>query len=261
MKTLRLLTLCCAFAVPALALAASPWDGTWKIDMSKSHFEGQSFTYSKGATAGMWHVKAGNVSFDFGTDGKPYATVDPDDTMVAKMKGDHALSWDNITKGKTISTTDETLSSDGKTLTDHTTGTRPDGSKIDDTTVYTRVDGGSGFMGTWKSTKVKTTQASMYMIATAADGTIKWDIPDYKESVTGKADGMPITITGPTVPSGATLTLRKAGPMQLDYMFKINGKTLAEGKMTIVDGGKAITDVSWNPGAPAEKTTGYYVKQ
>lgn len=260
MKTLRLLTLACAVALPCLAQAASPWDGTWKIDLSKSHYEGQSFNYSK-TSSGMWHVSWGNLGFDFAADGKAYPTLDKDSTIVVHAKGDHELMWDNKLNGTTLSTTDETLSSDGKVLTDHTTGTRPDGTKVDDTTTYARVSGGPGFLGTWKSTKVKTSENASYVIRTAGDGTLTWDIPDYKMTFTGKADGMDVPVSGPQVPPGMTLALKKISGMQLDYTVKSSGKVVSMGKMTIVDGGKALTDVSWAPGAEGEKTTSYYVKQ
>ena len=259
MNASRLFALGCMLAAPASLLAASPWDGSWKLDLSRSHYEGQSFTYSKGMGT-HWKVTAGNVAFEFGTDGKPYATVDPDDTMVATMKGDHELVWDNVSKGQKISTTDETLSGDGKTLTDHTTGTRPDGSKIDETTTYTR-ESGTGFMGKWKSTKYSSSHAGGYTISTAADGLITWDIPDYKNTVKVKADGKPGMVTGPTAAANSTLTLHKVGATELTYAFKIGDKTLSVGELKLVDGGKGLTDTSWNPGTPAEKSISYYVKQ
>lgn len=258
MKNLFAVALACALAPSAFA--AGPWDGTWKIDLSKSHFEGQSFTYSKTAK-GMWHVKAGNFGFDFAPDGKPYPVTGPEDIQVAHMMGDHELMWENKVKGKTVSMTDEKLSADGKTLTDHTTGTRPDGTKMDNTTVYSRVGAGSGFMGTWKSTKVSSNQAGGYKISTAADGTITWDIPDFKETFQGKPDGMPVAVKGPTVPDGSTLALKKVSATELSYKFSMGGKVMGMGTMTLVDGGKAIRDTSWNPGAPDEKTVGYYAKQ
>jgi hypothetical protein len=260
MRISRLIPLVCALAAPTLLLAASPWDGTWKLDLSKSHFEGQSFTYSKGAN-GMWHIKAGNVAYDFGMDGKPYPTVDADDTVAATMKGDHTIRFENGFKGKVMSVTEETLSADGKTITDHSTGTRPDGSKIDETTVSTRVSGGPGFIGTWKSTKVSTDHASTYNISTAADGTLTWDIPDYKNTYKGKPDGVPTQLSGPTVPSGLMMSTKKVSPTELTYTITMKGKTLDEGHVVLVDGGKAMKDTSWNPGAPTEKTVGYYTKQ
>jgi hypothetical protein len=259
MKTLLACALVCATAAPA-AFAANPWDGSWKLDRSKSHFEGQSFSYSKTA-AGLWHVKAGTFAFDFAPDGKPYPVTGPEDIQIAHMKGDHELTWVSQLKGKTLSTTDETLSADGKTLTDHTTGTRPDGTKMDDTVVYERVGAGAGFLGTWKSTKVNSSQASLYKISVAADGTITWEIPDYKEAVIGKADGTPLPVKGPTVPDGTTLTLKKASPTELTYSVRIGGKVLSVGSMTLIEGDKAIKDVSWNPGTPSEKTTAYLAKE
>jgi hypothetical protein len=258
MKKLLLVALACAIAPSAFA--ASPWDGNWKLDVAKSHFEGSTFTYSKTAS-GMWHFSDGsNVNFDFAADGKPYKTIDADDTMTTTAKGNHELIEVNQFKGKTLSTIDETLSADGKTLTDHISGTKPNGEKFNDTTVMTRVGEGTGFLGKWKSTKVTVSAPGGYTIATAPDGTITWDIPDYKNTIKGKADGTPLPVSGPTAPPNMTLTLKPVGPRTFNYWVKISGKTLTIGKMTISADGKWLTDTSWAPGKESEKTIGVYMK-
>lgn len=259
MNKLLLTALVCALAPSAFA--ASPWDGTWKLDVAKSHFEGPSFIYSKTAS-GMWHFSDGsNVNFDFAPDGKPYKTVDADDTMTTTAKGDHELIEVNKHKDIVLSTIDETLSADGKTLTDHFTGTKPNGEKFNDTTVSTRVGEGTGFVGKWKSTKVTVSAPGGYVIATAADGTVTWDIPDYKIKAVGKTDGTPIKPEGPTVSNGMTIAFKSVGAKELSYLTKINGKTLSEGKMVLSADGKWLTDTSWSPGKESEKTIGVYMKQ
>jgi hypothetical protein len=58
MKKLLLVCALTIFAVlPALA-ADSPWIGNWKLDPAKSHFIGDTFTYSKAAN-GMMHFSDG----------------------------------------------------------------------------------------------------------------------------------------------------------------------------------------------------------
>ena len=122
----KLATLALACAIVPSALAATSWDGTYKLDRSKSHLTGDSFTYSKAAN-GMWHVAFGDLGFDFAPDGKPYPVFDADHTQIATMKGDHELDYSSQFKGKTTSSTKEVLSADGNTLTDETSGTKVDG--------------------------------------------------------------------------------------------------------------------------------------
>ncbi|HEY5382143.1 MAG TPA: hypothetical protein VIJ65_07795 [Acidobacteriaceae bacterium] len=259
MHKLLATALTCA-ALTGSAFASTPWDGTWKLDLNKSHLTGPSFTYSKTAN-GVWHYTDGAISFDFAPDGKPYKTISPDDTLSVTANGDHELTLVSRFKDKVRATTQETLSPDGKTLTDRSSGTRPDGTKFDDSTVYTRVSGASGFAGKWKSTKVSVSVPDSWIISSGSDGTINWDLPGYKETVHGKPDGTPLPITGPTVSAGMTVSIKQVSPHRMDYTVALNGKAIGEGYQTLAADGKSFTDVSWTPGQQTEKTTGVFVKQ
>jgi hypothetical protein len=259
MNKLLATALTCA-ALTGSAFASTSWDGTWKLDLNKSHLAGPSFTYTKTAN-GMWRYSDGAISFDFAPDGKPYKTISSDDTLSVTANGDRALTLVSRFKDKVTTTTQETLSPDGKTLTDHATGTRPDGTKFDDSTIYSRIAGGSGFAGKWKSTKVSVSVPDSWIISSSNDGTINWVIPGYKETVHGKPDGTPLPITGPTVAHGMTVSIKQVSPRRMDYTVTINGKTIGEGYQTLAADGKSFTDTSWTPGQEAVKTTGVFNKQ
>lgn len=260
MKKLLLVCALTVFAVlPALA-ADSPWAGTWTLDLNKSHFTGDTFTYSKAAN-GMMHFSDGSISnFDFAVDGKEYKTV-YDRTTSWTTSGDNA--WDSVAKanGKVLSKTHRQLSADGKTLTITTTGNRPDGIAFKDETIYTRVTGTTGLVGKWRSTKVTISAPDSFIISAPSPGVMHWDIPAYKETVQGKFDGSDLPITGPDVPAGLTLSVKSISPTKLSYIVKGNGKPDSYGVQTLAVDGKSFTDVSWSAGKPGEKDTGVYVKQ
>jgi hypothetical protein len=260
MKKLLLVCALAAFAVlPALA-ADNPWVGTWKLDPAKSHFTGDTFTYSKNAD-GMMHFSDGStINYDFGIDGKEYKTHE-NRTVSWTADGDHA--WTEVAKADstTLATTHVTLSDDSKTLTFNSTGTQPDGTAFNDEAVYTRESGTSGLAGKWRSTKVTISAPDTFIVKSSEPGTLNWDIPGYKETVGGKADGSDLPITGPTVPPGLTLSVKFINPRRLSYIVKINGKPEAYGSQTLSSDGTSFTDVSWNPGKTSEKQTGVYIKQ
>jgi hypothetical protein len=260
MKKLLLVCALTVFAtIPALA-AENPWVGTWTLDLNKSHFTGDTFTYSKAAN-GMMHFSDGSVAnYDFAIDGKDYKTV-YDRTTVWTAAGDNA--WDSVSKanGKVLAKVHRQLSADGKTLTITDTGTRPDGSAFHDETIYTRVTGTTGLVGKWRSTKVTISAPDSFVISSPSPGTMHWDIPAYKESVQGKLDGSDLPITGPNVPPGLTLSVKQDSPTKLSYVVKGNGKPDSYGIQTLAADGKSFTDVSWSAGKPDEKGTGVYVKQ
>jgi hypothetical protein len=260
MKKFLLVCALTVFAVLPAFATDNPWIGTWTLDLNKSQFTGDTFTYSKAAN-GMMHYSDGSVvSFDFGIDGKEYKTV-YNRTTTWTAAGDNA--WDTVAKadGKVLSKTHRQLSADGKTLTITSTGTRPDGTAFKDETIYTRVTGTTGLVGKWRSTKVTISAPDSFVISSPSPGITHWDIPAYKETVQGKFDGTDLPITGPDVPPGLTIAVKAVSSTKHSYVVKVNGKPDSYGVQTLASDGKSFTDVSWSAGKPGEKGTGVYVKQ
>jgi hypothetical protein len=257
------LIICALLALPCAAAHAadSPWNGTWKLDVAKSHLTGQTFTYSE-RPGGMLHYDDGSsVEFDFGLDGKEYKTF-TNRTTAWTAAGKN--SWDTIARadGKVRAKGHIVLSEDGKTLSMTYTGTRPDGQDFHEEDVFSRVSGTDGLIGTWRSTKVTgPNQPLTFVISSPAAGVLHYDIPDMKASAEGPADGKDYPITGPTVPPGATIAWKLLNPTKIHYTIKIGGKPDGIGVQTIAADGGSFTDSSWNPGRESEKTTSIYVKQ
>lgn len=260
MKKLFLFCAFVAFAVlPALA-ADNPWVGTWKLDPAKSHFTGDTFTFSK-ASNGMMHFTDGStLSYDFGVDGKPYKTHD-DRTASWASTGDNA--WESVIKAgdNTLSTDHYTLSPDSKTLNITYSGTKPDGTSFNDEAVYKRLTGTKGLAGKWQSTKIKISAPGSFVITSSEPDAFHWDIPDYKMSVDGKADGSDLPLTGPTVAPNSSISVKMLSPRKISYTMKEGGKPVAMGIQTLAADSKSFTDVSWSPGKMSEKQTALFVKQ
>jgi len=245
-----------ALALASTAFAASPWDGTWKLDRAKSHLTGASYTYSKTAD-GMWQIKNGPITISFGADGKPYPVLDADHTMIVTMPDAHTMKTVNQFKGKTTSTSVDTLSADGNTLTDVTTGTHEDGSPFTSTETDTRSGTGDGFAGTWISTKESNNTPSTNVITTAADSVTFVD-PTSQFSLTAKLDGTPAAAVSPQMTEGVTFSYKKTSANRLDYTVMLKGSKVLEGYMELARNGKSYQDVSWLIGKESEKTTAVY---
>ena len=121
--------------------------------------------------------------------------------------------------------------------------------------------------GTWildasrSSPGVKDQAADGYRFALQADGQIKWEIPSLGEVVTGKTDGVPMEIHRTKPSPGLTLSVIAEGPEVLIYKVARNGKPEGEGRMTLVENGKAWVDISWPAGKPQYAGEVVYVKQ
>jgi hypothetical protein len=121
--------------------------------------------------------------------------------------------------------------------------------------------------GTWlldagRSTPgVKDQAADAYRFTLQPDGQIKWEIPSLGEVVTGKTDGVPMEIHRTKPSPGLTLSVTAEGPEVLIYKVARNGKPEGEGRMTLVENGKAWVDISWPAGQPQYAGEVVYVKQ
>lgn len=256
------LIVCSLLALPGAVYAAdSPWNGTWKLDAAKSHFTGQTFTYSE-RPGGMLHYEDGSTaSFDFGLDGKEYKSW-ADRTTSWTPAGKNA--WDMVTRaaGKVRSKGHTALSEDGKTLTMSFSGTRPDGQDFHEDDVFSRVSGTDGLVGTWRAAKVTgPTAPETFIFSSPAAGVMHVDIPEMKASVEGHTDGTDLALAGPTLPPGMTISLTRLNATKTKYVMKIGGKVDNEGVQSIAADGRSFTDTNWNAGRESEKTTAVYLKQ
>lgn len=247
-------------ALVAAAAVDSPWVGTWKLDMAKSNFAGDTMTYSK-TPAGFYHFSDGSTaSYDFGIDGKEYPTSSGNKTTWTAA-GDHA--WDTTIKahGNFVVKIHRELSDGDKTLTVTSTGTKPDGSTFNTESVYTRVTGTTGLLGKWRSTQSNDGSPAEFVVSAPSAGVLHWQIPDFKESAEGKMDGTDLPITGPTVPPGMTFGARFEAPDKIAYVLKQKGKPQMYGVQTMSADGSSFTDVSYSAGKPDEKSTAVYLRQ
>lgn len=121
--------------------------------------------------------------------------------------------------------------------------------------------------GTWvldasRSTPgAKDQAAEGYRFTLQPDGQIKWEIPSLGEVVTGKTDGVLMEIHRAKPSPGLTLSVIAEGPEVLIYKVARNGKPEGEGRMTLVENGKAWVDISWPAGKPQYAGEVVYVKQ
>jgi hypothetical protein len=251
----------CAFvallllAVASPCLAASPWDGTWKLNEAKSKMTGATTAVTE--AGGMYTVHSGAITFSYACDGKDYPILA--DRTIACTGGPSMFTDVIKIAGKPYETTKRTLSADGKTLTEVSTGTHPDGTAFTDTETEMRVGAGTGLAGTWKSTKVKDSAPGSIALKVNGD-VLHYDATSFKEISDAKLDGTPAPITGPSAPPG----LMVSNKLQNGGVFSIvtlNGKELDRDMMTISADGKTLTDVVWTVGKEQEKRTYVYDKQ
>jgi hypothetical protein len=249
-----------AIALPALSAFSvdNAFTGTWKLDPAKSSASGFTLTYSKSAN-GTYHFSDGNSpGFDIGFEGKEYP-VEGGATISQTMAGDNG--WDSIWKinGKVTSKDHGQISPDNKILTLTQNAIRPDGSTGTSVGILARVSGTTGPVGSWKL--VKFTEAPYTVIVTSpSEGTIRWELPEFKQVMEGKLDGSDLPVTGPEASPGQTEALTILSPTKISYTDKAGGKAVQMGVRTISSDGKTLTDESWPPGKDSQKSIEVFSK-
>jgi len=137
-----------ALACAAISAAAgATFSGTWKLDLSKSRFAGQTFTIEK-TPSGLYHFDSQGFGYDFDLTGKEFPAPDGGSSS---WKATDANTWEAAIhmNGKTIASYHLVLK--GNSLDSIMKVTRPDGTTAEQSTTNTRVSGGPGFLGKWRS--------------------------------------------------------------------------------------------------------------
>ncbi|HUM09737.1 MAG TPA: hypothetical protein VLT82_02205 [Myxococcaceae bacterium] len=241
MKAVTLL----AVLVPLVALADSPFDGTWVSKEESATMDKKPYVISlaKDVWSNQTAVPPIKIKAD-GTD-QPVKGHAYYDTVSAKSSGPEAVEITSKKGGKVSGTSTFTVSADGKTLTQKwtdQTGTEVASGE----TVYERVApaaaGAHAVSGSWKATKVQNLSASARTITykSTADG-ISMTTPTG-QSYTAKFDGKEVKVAGD--PGGTTVALKKVNPNAFVETDHRGGKVVEVDHWTVAPDGKTMK-VEW----------------
>lgn len=209
-----------ALVAPSILAAQSPFDGTWKIEMSKVNFPNDADTYDllNGTYQCMTCVPPYTINAD-GSDqavtGHPYY-----DSVAIKVVNENQIEETCKKDGKVVITSTTAISPDGKTLkyeftdSSNTNGGPPVTGSGEATRLAKGSPGGHAISGSWRTTKMES----------MSDNATAW---------TYKVDGKEITMTNPTGQSYTAPLNGKDAPMKGDpgingVSVKMKGKSVLE---------------------------------
>ncbi|RXH56094.1 hypothetical protein [Granulicella sibirica] len=256
--SLSVVILATASASPCLA-ADSPWNGTWKLNEAKSKLTGNTFTYTAKPTGGYHYSNGSSLEYDFACDGKDYPTL-ANRTVACTASGDSVFDTTVKVDGKPYSMIHRVISPDGKSMTTTATGKQPDGTPFTDKTTSIRITGSKGLAGEWKTAKTSSNTSDIVIIKAQSD----WqhvEGPGFKETMDYKLDGSDAKLSGPLMPTGASMGVTAEGPRKVLFSEKLNGKLFGEGTRTLSADGKYYTEEVWSAGKKSEKEVLIYEKQ
>ncbi|MGA2965862.1 MAG: hypothetical protein ABSD64_06585 [Terriglobales bacterium] len=242
MKNLFFVGLLVLLLVPVVAMAQSPFDGTWKEDMSSIQWPAKPDVFL--LQNGMYECKTCVPPIKVKADGADQkVTGDPySDTLSVKVIDDHNLETTSKKDGKVVGTAKISVSSDGDTLTVNWTDSgEPSGGTQTGTNTEKRVAkgpaGGSLISGSWRIEKENAS-------ADALTWTYKMNGNELAmtsvagQSYNAKLDGTDAPFKGD--PGVTSISVKKLSKDTLEETRKRDGKVISIAKMTVSADGKTM---------------------
>jgi len=236
----RLVFVACLLSLSVLAIAQSPFDGTWKMDPSTIQYPKKPDVYL--LQNGMYdcktcvppiHVKADGT--DQKLSGDPYA-----DTLSVKVIDDRNIETTAKKDGKVVGTTKRSVSSDGNTLTvDWAYSGNPSGGTQTGNYTNKRVDKGPAgahlISGSWRTEKEQDSEAVLTWTNKTNGNELTMTSPTG-QSYTAKLDGTEAPMKGD--PGVTTVQVKQLGKDTLEQINLRDGKVIGIGKMIVSADGK-----------------------
>jgi hypothetical protein len=248
---------CCTFVIAAAGCQtpSQDWNGTWKLNPTKSSYQGQILTISI-SPDGEYRFDE-NSSNTLRCDGKDQPLGNNRTLLCVKSVG--VLDITLKENGAKTRTTHDALSADGKFFTTTVTEFRPKGPIITSQLVFSRLSGANDFAGQWRDTNYL--QQHVDMILRLDDQALHINYPSAGQYVDAPLNGAEAALRGSHVLEGATLAARPAGNREFLFETKRNGKVFTQGSLKLSDDGRVITHTWWNPERPANKGAFVYEKE
>ncbi len=248
----------CALAATLACRASSPdWNGTWKLNPSKSSFQGPVFTISISAD-GEYRYDDGSSSLIFRCDGKD-RPIGKNRIQACVKSSATTLDLTRHENGVKTNANHWELSAGGKILTFTATAFRPNGPVVTAQVVNSRMSGSNDFAGQWRNTSYLQRHADMTL--RLDNQTLHIGYPSDGLYIDAPLDGVDAAIHGPHASEGMGYTARLVGQREILTVTKGDGEVLTQGSLKLSGDGRIITESWWNPGRPTGKGALVYEKK
>jgi len=243
-----MLSFAALLAIPSIAAAESPFDGTWRVNMAKSTPSDKPITIS--VINGVYECLSCSPQVQVAADGKPHSVKgDFFDELSVKELNANSIKIVAMKNGTICYEQTDTASADGKTLTINRIEHSPDSaepSKIQLTAVRIgkAVSGANGVSGSWRIEKHSASENWLVSSYKTNGDELTYSAPNG-EGYTAKLDGRDYPAKGGYVYNA--VSLRRLGDRTIEETDKLNGKVISVWKMTVSADGKAMTQVATWP--------------
>jgi hypothetical protein len=244
MKNKQWFVLVASLLMPAMAMAQSAFDGTWKVDLKTAKFPQKPDVYL--LQKGMYQCKTCVPSINVKADGQdqkvaghPYL-----DMMNIKVVDDRTIEETDKKNGKTVATSKTWVSADGNTMmfefTDSSaTNADPVTGKGEETRVAKGPAGSHAISGSWRTSKMDTVSDNGLMFTDKVEGDSLSMSNKTGQSYTAKLDGTEAPYKGD--PGTTSVSVKKVNKNTIVETDKRDGKVISIARMTVAADGKSMT--------------------
>lgn len=241
------LPLLAVLLAPALTLAQSVFDGTWKMDVNTAKFASkpqvllvQNGVYECKSCTPPTRIRADGM--DHAVQGSPYV-----DAFSVRVLDDRTVLITAKKNGKVIGTSKDQVSADGKTLiVDFTQTSAENGAVVTGHSRMTRVAGGPAgshvVSGSWQMAKMDNVSQNDLSFTVKVNGDELIMTSPTGQGYTAKLDGTEAAYHGD--PGTTNVSVRKIDADTIEETDLRNGKVISVTRMTVLPGGKKMTIAS-----------------
>jgi hypothetical protein len=235
--------------LPAQAMAASPFDGTWKEDIASAKIAQakpdayllKDGSFSCKSCTPPYTIKADGS--DQAVSGNPYL-----DTVSVNASDQHGVVITDKKNGKTIETITFKIASDGKTINVDFNGTSDNGASYSGQGGLKRVamgpQGSEPISGSWMRTGLTNTSDNLVTVTYRVDGDTLTMTDPTGDGFTAKMDGTEVPYKGN--PGVTTVSVKKMGARTILETDMRDGKVIETVRSTVSGGGNSMTVVDDN---------------
>jgi len=233
--------------IPAIAMAKSPFDGTWKVRVDSIQVTGKPDVFE--ISNGMYDCKSCAPPYKIKADGtdQPVPGHAYLDHEAVKVLSPSSIEFTDKLAGKVMSTTSETLSADGSKLTGKFTsnsGEKPVSGTFTEKRVAPAPAGALAISGSWIQDSLSS------MTDSGLIGTLQSTPNGLKMTTNGlttdaKFDGKEYPTVGD--PGKTMVTLKKISETQIEETDRRDGKVFDIIVWTVAADGKSINLVDTDP--------------
>lgn len=232
---------------PVALFGQSPFDGTWKTNMSASKLSPKPYVF--GVNNGTYTCDTCNPQINVKADGQDQSvTGQTYDTIAVDVVDPNTIHVVTKKAGKPTNEQTRTASADGKTLSISSTNHPADGSQPYKAEVkFTRTGkapaGANASSGTWRIQNIDEESAGLTSTWKGSGDGLSLSTPTG-ESWEAKFDGKEYPVKG--VYANETVSLKQTGDRSIEVTFKRDGKLYSVDKITVAPDGKKMTTVTDN---------------